>query len=170
MRLGMGKAPGSYAGNYWNFNSGSWVAGNLTEYSAKFIAGSWDSIVTKTGFTTAILNIAGYQVGNVIHLLVQDGTMSSSVATEVSVVRCGHRHVLRQNRCRRLRRSRDRHRLGVALVVPTATSSRSTTACRPRPPARFARVYYRERTGNTYGTETQVDANTAVDNTKPLAV
>jgi hypothetical protein len=137
---------------------------------------SWGSIATKTGFTTAILNIAAYQVGNVIHLAVQDGTMSSSVATKylsfdaatdtflattetvaaASVVTgqatagWGASLVVRSN--------------GNAVILYNGLQVNTSGTAR-------ARMYYRERTGlNTYGTATRVDANTATDNTTPFAV
>lgn len=37
----------------------------------------FSALTTKTGFSTAILDIAGYQVGDVIHLAVADGSSSS---------------------------------------------------------------------------------------------
>jgi len=42
----------------------------------------WSSIATKTGFTTAILALSGYRAGNVIHLLVADGTAVSAVGVK----------------------------------------------------------------------------------------
>src|SRR5678810_346981 len=72
----------SSGGNYYFFGRDSATATTLQAYKSTAPDIVWSSISTKTGFTTAILVLAGYQVADVIHLLVLDGTMSTSVATK----------------------------------------------------------------------------------------
>jgi len=162
---------------YYFFGRDGTTATTLQSFKATAPDTSWSSIATKTGFTTAILNIAGYQVGNVIHMLVMDGTASTSVATKylsfdaatdtflattetVSAAAAvagqagatvyGGSLVVRSN----------------GNVVTLYNGLQTNTSGTPR-----ARLYYRERTGlNTYGTATRVDDNTALDNTTPVAV
>jgi len=80
-----GDAADTYAGGTalsFSSTSGNWSTNTSTDYTLTVISSptdtapesAWASIATRTGFTTAILNIAAYQVGNVIHMLVQDGT------------------------------------------------------------------------------------------------
>src|SRR6185436_9625835 len=138
----------------------------------------WSSIATRTGFTTAVLNIAGYQVGNVIHLAVQDGTMASSVATKYlsfdaatdtflastetvlaasSIATAGGGNA-GQN-CSLVVRSN-----GNAVIFYNGTQAKVSGTF-------YSNVWYRERTGvNTYGTAVQVSAATAFDNSTPFAV
>ena len=139
---------------------------------------SWATIANRTGFTTAILNIAGYQVGNVIHLAVQDGTMASSVATKYlsfdaatdtflastetvlaasSIATAGGGNA-GQN-CSLVVRSN-----GNVVIFYNGTQAKVSGTF-------YSNVWYRERTGvNTYGTAVQVSALTANDYTNPIAV
>jgi len=98
---------------------------------------AWSSIATKTGFTTAILNLAAYQVGNVIHMLVQDGTGPATlVATKYLSFNMSTDTFLATTET-----------VSAASILtgtaasgwaahwscgPTATWSASTTVCRPR--------------------------------------
>jgi len=139
---------------------------------------SWASVTSKTGFTTAILNIAGYQVGSVIHLAVQDGTAMSSVATKYlsfdaatdtflattetvlaasSIATAGGGNA-GQN-CSLVVRSN-----GNVVIFYNGTQAKVSGTF-------YSNVWYRERTGvNTYGTAVQVSALTAFDNSTPFAV
>jgi hypothetical protein len=129
----------------------------------------------KTGFTTAILNLSAYRSGDVVHMLVMDGTLGTSQATKyvsydlstdtflattetVAVAQAiagqtgnansGASLIVRQN--------------GevVALYNGLQTKVSGTN---------YARVYYRRRTGvNTWSAEVQVDNNTAVDHNGPV--
>jgi hypothetical protein len=137
---------------------------------------SWASITTKTGFTTAILNLAGYQVGSTIHLLVNDGTASTLFATkyvsydaltdtflatvetvsaavavtgQIAGAGAGASLVVRGN--------------GEVVAFYSGVQAKVSGTFR-------AHVYYRRRTAvNTWSTETMVDPNTAVDNNAPTA-
>jgi len=137
----------------------------------------WSSIATKTGFTTAILNLGAYQVGNVIHMVVQDGTLSSSVATKYLSFDASINTFLASIETVAAAAAitgQSTSGWGASIVV-RATSGfpvifynglQTNTSGTPR-----ARLYYRERTGlNTYSTQTQVDPNTATESTSPIAV
>jgi hypothetical protein len=138
---------------------------------------SWASIATKTGFTTAILNLAGYQVGSIIHLLVNDGTASTLFATkyvsfdastdtflatietvsaavavtgQIAGAGAGASLVVRGN--------------GEVVAFYSGVQAKVSGTFR-------AHVYYRRRTAvNTWSTETMVDPNTAFDNNFPVAI
>ena len=161
------------------YNSGTTVwSASAADYDLIVSGGGFSSIATRTGFTTAILNIAGYQVGNVIHLAVQDGTMASSVATKYlsfdaatdtflastetvlaasSIATAGGGNA-GQN-CSLVVRSN-----GNVVLFYNGTQAKVSGTF-------YANVWYRERTGvNTYGTAVQVSALTAVDYTNPVAV
>ena len=155
---------------YYFFGRNGTTATTLSAYKATDPTASWASIATKTGFTTAILNLQAYQVGTTIHLLVQDGTASTSLATKyVSFDALTDTFLATTETVRRRSLSRDR-----SLVLEPAHLSLSARMVRPLRSTRLAvktsgtfrmRVYYRRRTGvNTWSTETQVDANTAFDN------
>jgi hypothetical protein len=192
-------------GSFWLYNGTTWSAGNgdyqivvnktVTLSDAYYFFGrdgttattlqafkstapdtSWSTIANRTGFTTAILNIAGYQVGNVIHLVVQDGTgpatlvatkylsfdaatdtflattetvSAASILTGSAASGWGCSLVVRSN--------------GEVVAFYNGVQTKVST--------QWSRVYYRRRTGvNTYGTETLVDAGLGVNNTVPIAV
>ena len=67
---------------YYLFGRNGTTATTLSAYKSTAPDTSWASIATKTGFTTAILALSAYQMAHVIHLLVQDGTVSTAVATK----------------------------------------------------------------------------------------
>jgi hypothetical protein len=137
---------------------------------------SWSSITTKTGFTTAILNIAGYQVGNVIHLLVQDGTMSSSVATKYLSFDAATDTFLATTEtvsAAQILTGSASSGWGCSLVV----RSNGNVVCfyngvQTKVSTQWARVYYRVRTGvaTFAAAEALVDAGLGVNNTAPIAV
>jgi hypothetical protein len=64
----------SSAGNFYFFQRDAATATTLQAYKATVPDASWASVKTLTGFTTAILFVSAFQVGDVIHLLVMDGT------------------------------------------------------------------------------------------------
>jgi hypothetical protein len=170
----------TYAGGAGQgFNGTSWTAttgDRRWAFTFSFSDPVFSSIATKTGFTTAVLNIAGYQVGNIFHLVVQDGTMSSSVATKYLSFDASTDTFLATIEtvaAASVVTGQATSGWGASLVVRSNSNVvifynglNVTTGGTLR-----ARVYYRERTGvNTYGTATRVDANTAIDNTMPFAV
>jgi hypothetical protein len=138
---------------------------------------SWASVATKTGFTTAILNLASYQVGPVIHLLVQDGTASTSLATKYVSFDMTNDTFLATTETVSAAVAVTGQVAGVGASASLVVRSNGEVVAfyngvQTKTSGTFrARVYYRRRTAvNTYGTETQVDANTATDNTTPIAV
>jgi len=72
-----------YAGGKGSvYVSGAWTTDATTpDYTLRLSTGTesaaWTSIATKTGFTTAIQFISSYQVGNVIHMVITDGSTTS---------------------------------------------------------------------------------------------
>jgi hypothetical protein len=181
-------AAGSYAGGNYHFWSGSvWTNSlgkdvNFTINAATDVVlngpdTAWASIATKTGFTTAILGLSSYQVGNVIHIAVMDGTLASSIAHkyvsfdmatdtflattetimaaanpagQVAGAGAGNSIVVRSG----------------GEVVAFFNSLQTNTSGTPR-----ARVSYSRRTAvNTWAAAVRVDANTATDNVSPFAV
>ena len=171
-------------GNRITWTGSAWFASTATD--AGFILyGStptdpvetaWSSIATKTGFTTAILNIAAYQVGNVIHMAVQDGTMSSSVATKyvsfdapTDTFLASIETILAASALTGQATSG----WGVSLVTRSTdevvclyNSTATNTSGTPR-----ARLGYKRRTAlNTWSAAVQVDGNVATDATTPVAV
>jgi len=171
----------SYSGGFFgNYNGSVWSAdvfileSTLKVYDV--IPTAWSSIATKTGFTTAILNLQGYQVGSTIHLLVNDGTASTLFATkyvsfdastdtflatietvsaavavtgQIAGAGAGASLVVRGN--------------GEVVAFYSGVQAKVSGTFR-------AHVYYRRRTAvNTWSTETMVDPNTAVDNNAPTA-
>lgn len=165
----------STVSNYYFIGRDGTTATTLQAFKATAPSTAWASIATKTGFTTAILNIAGCQVGSVIHLLVQDGTMSSSVATKYLSYDMGTDTFLATMEtvsAAQILTGQIAAGYGASLVVRSNGEvvafynglQTKTTTLR-------ARVYYRRRTGlNTYGTETMVDAALQVDNRAPIVV
>jgi hypothetical protein len=166
-------ASGTGALDTWYFfGRDGTTATTLQAYKSTAPDTSWASQTTKTGFTTAILNIAGYQVGNTIHLVVNDGTVSTSMATKYLSFDATTNTFL----------ATIETVAAAGVVTGTATSGwGASLVVRSNNNAVIfyngavvtsrARLYYRERTGvNTYGTATRVDANTAADNTGPVAV
>jgi hypothetical protein len=53
------------------------TATTLQAYKSTAPTSSWSSVTTKTGFTTGIQWISGFQVGNIIHLCITDGATTS---------------------------------------------------------------------------------------------
>jgi len=163
---------------YYFFGRDGTTATTLQAFKSTAPDTSWATIANRTGFTAAILNIAGYQVGNVIHLAVQDGTMASSVATKYlsfdaatdtflastetvlaasSIATAGGGNA-GQN-CSLVVRSN-----GNVVIFYNGTQAKVSGTF-------YSNVWYRERTGvNTYGTAVQVSALTANDYTNPIAV
>lgn len=160
---------------YYFFGRNSTTATTLSAFKATAPDTSWASITTKTGFTTAILNLAACQVGKNIHILVQDGTASTALATkyvsydmiaetflattetvsaavavtgQVTGAGAGASLVVRSS--------------GEVVAFYTGVQTKTSGTFRMR-------VYYRRRTAvNTWSTETQVDNNTTRDNQYPL--
>ena len=158
------------------YNGSAWGAGSVLDLRLNISA--WPIIASKTGFTTAILYLSGYQVGHIIHLVVQDGTASTSVATKyvsydastdtflattetvnAAVATTGQiagagaqaAIVVRAN--------------GEAVIHYSGLQTKTSGTFR-------SRVYYKRRTGvNTYSAEVSVDGGTgAVDFQLPNAV
>jgi hypothetical protein len=172
-------ADSSQGSGYWNSTTTVWsyiTTDRPLKVFGSFAAGepdqAWSSIATKTGFTTAILNIAGYQVGNTIHLVVNDGTVSTSMATKYLSFNAATDTFLTTTETV----------LAAGVVTGTATAGwGASLVVRSNGNAVIfyngavvtsrARLYYRERTGvNTYGTAVRVDDNGTTDNTTPVAV
>jgi len=135
----------------------------------------WSSIATKTGFTTAILALSGYRAGNVIHLLVADGTAVSAVGvkyvsfdmltetfltttetvnaaaiTGPSTQAYGVAIMVRQN--------------GEVVCFYNGVQSKTSGTF-------YSRLYYKRRTAlNTYTAAVQVDANVVGDSVNPCIV
>jgi len=168
---------GGFTNAYYFFGRDGTTATTLQAYKSTAPDTSWASIATRTGFTTAILNIAGYQVGNVIHLLVQDGTLATSVATKYLSFDAATDTFLTTTETVVAASSiagQATSGWGCSLVYrPTAgevvafyNTTATNTSGTPR-----SRLSYRRRTGvNTYQTAVQVDPNTATESTQPIAV
>src|SRR6516162_8999125 len=71
----------SSTNNYYIFSKDGTTATTLQAYKAAGdpLSTAFSSAATKTGFTTAILQVSAYQVGDVIHLGIAHGTSSTSV-------------------------------------------------------------------------------------------
>jgi hypothetical protein len=192
------RSGGNNTSNYYNFgtqgaevnsseksgfdNGGTWST--ITTDASLVVMGpsgdattGWSSIATRTGFTTAILNIAGYQVGNVIHLLVQDGTGPATlVATKYLSFDAATDTFLATTEtvsAAQILTGSAASGWGCSLVV----RSNGNVVCfynglQTKVSTQWARVYYRVRTGvNTFAAaEALVDAGLGVNNTVPIAV
>jgi hypothetical protein len=162
---------------YYFFGRDGTTGTTLQAFKATAPDTSWASVTTKTGFTTAILRVDAYQVGYTVHLLVQDGTASTSqavkylsfdaltdtflatvetvsaagsVAGQISGANANASLVVRGN--------------GEVVAFYNGLQTKTSGTFR-------ARIYYRRRTAvNTWSTETQVDGNTAIDTSAPTAV
>jgi hypothetical protein len=167
----------SSAGNFYFFGRDGTTATTLQAFKATDPTTSWASVATKTGFTTAILNLASYRVADVIHLLVQDGTASTSQATKYVSFNMANDTFLTTTETVSAASA-----VAGATVVPgygasLVVRSNGEVVCfyngisTKVSSTLYSRVYYRRRTGvNTYGTETQVDAAAAANNATPFAV
>jgi hypothetical protein len=69
----------SSSGNFYIFGRDATTATTLQAIKATDPTSSFSSVSTKTGFTTAILEVGAYQVADVIHFVVTDGTLASSL-------------------------------------------------------------------------------------------
>jgi hypothetical protein len=162
-------------GAFYLFGRDATTATTLQAYKSTAPDTSWASVRTQLGFSTAIAVLQGYQVGAVIHLLIQHGTISSAVAT----------NWISFNTATDTFATSEAVSTGVAVTGQVASGWGCSLVVRANGEAVAfyngvqtktsgtfrARVYYRRRTAvNTWSTETQVDSNTAVDNTSPLAV
>lgn len=192
-----GGTPLTYNGSSWSQPSGDlWmpvcIAGDayfffgrdgttstiLQAFKATDPASSWASAASNgmggVG-TDPITNLAGFQVGDLVHLLVgqsaastttkgylafdmaAEGFTSTGEAVLASVNTAGQTGAQQSGGSLVVRANGD--------VVAFYNSVQTKTSGTYR-----ARVSYRERTGvNTWGTETRVDANTAVDNYYPAS-
>jgi hypothetical protein len=163
---------------YYFFGRNGTTATTLSVFKSTDPTTSWAVLgAGKTGFTTAILTLNAYRVGSVVHMLVCDGTAATSVATKyVSFDMATETW------------------LATTETVAAAAANTGTAGTTPVGGALvvrsngevvafynglqvktsgtfYARVYYRRRTAlNTWSTQTQVDANTANDNTRPIAL
>jgi len=138
---------------------------------------AWTSSATKTGFTTAILSLTAYQSGNVIHLLVMDGTASTLAATKyisydmatdtflATIETVAIAQALTGQAASGWGQSLVVRSDGKVVAFYNGLQTKTSGTFR-------ARVYYRIRTGvNTWGTETSVDGGlAATDATSPVAV
>jgi hypothetical protein len=166
----------SYNYKYYFFCRDGTTATTLQAYKSTAPDTSWASIATRTGFTTAILNIAGYQVGNIIHLVVNDGTASTSVATKylsfdtttetlstietvaAAAAVAGQRGATVFHGSLVVRSTGE--------VIAFYNGAQTNTSGTPR-----ARVYYARRTvAGVWQAGVRVDANIARDNTIPIVV
>jgi hypothetical protein len=165
----------SSGGNYYFFGRDNTTATTLQAYKSTAPDIVWSSISTKTGFTTAILVLAGYQVADVIHLLVLDGTMSTSVATKYVSFDMATDTFLTTTETV----------AAASVITGLATSGwgcslvvRSTgevvafyNGVNTKVTNTYSRIYYQRRTGvNTWSAAVQVDTNTAKDSIQPGAV
>jgi len=167
----------SSGGNYYLFGRNSTTATTLQAHKATdpTDTANWSSISTRTGFTTAILVLSGYQVADVIHLLVMDGTMSTSVATKYVSFDMATDTFLTTTETV----------AAASVITGLATSGwgcslvvRSTgevvafyNGVNTKTTNTYSRVYYQRRTGvNTWSAAVQVDTNTAKDSIQPGAV
>lgn len=162
---------------YYFFGRDGTTATTLQAYKSTAPDTSWASQTTKTGFTTAILNIAACQSGTTIHLLVQDGTASTSLATKYVSYNALTDTFLATTETVSAAVAVTGQIAGAGAGASLVVRSDGSVVCfysgvQTKTSGTFrARVYHRNRTGlNTYGAETEVDANTAIDNNNPVAV
>ena len=131
---------------YYFFGRNGTTATTLSAFKSTAPDTSWASIATKTGFTTAILSIAGCQSNSTIHLLVQDGTAATSVATKYVSFDALTDTFLATTETVAAAQS-NAGQAGSNPVsslwssAPTVKSLRSTTACRPRLLAPFVPAF-----------------------------
>jgi hypothetical protein len=158
---------------YYFFGRDGTTATTLRPYKASDPTTTWGALgTTKTGFTTAILNIAGYQVGNVIHLLVSDGTASTSVAVKYVSFDTATDTFLATTETVKAAGSIAGAGMGAALYPSQALVVRSNgevvaffNGLQTKTSGTFySRMYYSRRTAvNTWTAAVQVDANLAGD-------
>jgi len=162
---------------YYFFGRDGTTATTLSAYKSTAPDTSWASIATKTGFTTAILNLIGYQVGPTIHMLVQDGTASTSQAVKYVSYDALTDTFLAATETVSAAGATTGQISGAgttcSLVVrPNGEAVALYNGLQTKTSGTFrARIYYRRRTAlNTWSTETQVDPNIANDCSRPVAV
>jgi len=167
----------SQSAGYWNATTLAWSSipsDRVLKVFGPFLGGPdtvWASVTTKTGFTTAILNLSAYQVGSVIHMLVNDGTASTSVATKYLSFDMMTEAFLATTETVAAA-SAVAGQMGATVfhgslvvrstgeVVAFYNGLQTNTSGTPR-----ARLYYSRRTGvNTWAAAVRVDANTGIDN------
>lgn len=157
-------------GKFYFFGVDSTTATTLQAFTATDPTSSWASVATSTGFSTAINYLSGYQVGDTIHLILSDGTSTSSnvkyltfsLATEafvigpetiVSGVDTRRSTLAPQYYCDVVFRSSDSQ--PVAFFNGARKNVSGTL---------YSRVYYSNRTGtNTWVAAVEVDANPALN-------
>ena len=160
---------------YYFFGRDATTATTLQAYKSTAPDTSWASIATVTGLDIETgSSIAGYQVGNVIHLTTGGGgssaknyhyhqfnaatdtfALNETIASALTIT--GQSAPAAQ--CSIVVRSTGEV---VAFFQGTQTKTSGTF---------YARVYYSRRTAvNTWSAAVEVDANTAADNTSPIVV
>ena len=162
--------------NYYFFGRDGTTATTLRAFISSNPSVGWNALSSaKTGFTTAILGLSAYIVGNVIHIAVMDGTSPTLL---------GIKYV-----------SFDMETQTWLATTETISAAAATTAVGAAGAATsivvrstgevvafysgvqtktsgtfYSRVYYKRRTGvNTWSTAVQVDSNTANQHTEPFA-
>ena len=162
---------------YYFFGRDGTTATTLQAFKSTAPDTSWASIATKTGFTTAILGLSAYQVGNVIHIAVMDGTVSTAV---------GHKYVSYNTATDTFLATIETisaaavttgqsagANAGTSIVVrSTGEAVAFFSGVQTKTSGTFyARVYYSRRTAvNTWSAAVEVDAVGASDYVSPEAV
>jgi hypothetical protein len=158
---------------YYIFGRDLTTTTTLQAFKATDPTVSWASIATKTGFTTSILYVTGYQVSNIIHLVVTDGTnatlqatkyLSFDTATETflatieTVAAASNRAPLNVNSPLTCPASLVVRPYGEVVAFFNGTQVKSSGSF-------YCRVYYSRRTAvNTWTAPVQVDMSLASDN------
>ena len=157
---------------YYFFGRDGTTATTLRAFKATDPSTSWTAGATSTGFTTAILGLAGYQVGSTIYLALYDGTSPTLVATKfvtydmltdtfgtIETVKAAASIISAPTTLGLVARSN-----GEAVVFFSGVGIKvaSTT---------YARVYYTRRTAvNTWSAAVEVDSNASSNMIGPIAV
>lgn len=69
----------SSTGNVYVLGRDSVTATTLRTMKAVYPVATFASAATQTGYTTGILDVAAFQVGDIIHMVVTDGTLATSI-------------------------------------------------------------------------------------------
>lgn len=178
--------PDKVVGPYYSSGGNAYVFGRdgttgttlqVQKCTGSPVVNNFSSVATQTGFSTAILGVNAVQVGDVIHLIVSDGTDSSSVnykyrtfdmATDAFVTSETIISALNLQGANPVRNT------NLAHAAITVRSDASVVVCfiglHLKTSGNFqCRAYYSRRTGvNTWIAAVQIDASGTNDSLGPM--
>ncbi len=165
----------SSGGNVYFFGKDSSTATTLQAFKATDPTTSFSSIATKTGFSTAVQALSGFQVADVIHLCVIDGATTSVNAKYQTFDMSSDTFVTAETIASAFnpQTSGSANVYGISNVVRSGGEVVAffNGARVANMGNSYAQTYYSRRTGvNTWTAATQVSAGGTVDFTQPEAV